>query len=588
MSVVTVCPNIDLNLESKDVHLVAPTTVSYQPIISNNYNNGQCTFTCPPPSKDIFVDRCPFLAMPFCATFGYTTTGTIATSGGNRLALRAYPLANIINNTQVTVESQNYTLQVSEIIPYLARFWEANQDSSFPDFLDPYAQYSDGIGSFNNPLSGFDNAFGRQRPRGSYPLYISDTGTGNAGSFVVTIAGTVIEPLWSQLFVKESDKSLGITNVSTLNIVVNFNAYLGRMFSFSPPSGVVIDSFAMNLGIIPNNVASLIPAGLLAGGVSAPTVYFKYSSPPESYIPQSVEYRTDRIDYWPTQLTTPFPTPGVITNIQTNNNQLGAIPDSVLVFVRDSNAALSAVSAIDLAGSGMLKTDSAMSIQQISVTFDNVTSQLSTANEMQLYEISKSNMLQDLWEQWNGFALKTGTPVMTSGSFFMGKMGKDITLKDGRWVGQQGQWNLQISLNVLTTVPLTQPTVYIMCFTPEKLILSPSGCEKIFGLGVASPPEQHYITWENARKQFGAGGSFSSTAHKMLSYMRPIHEFTKRHRLISRGLKALPYPVAQSMGNFAESYGYGDGGGRYPYKGHGDVGGMSSSKQDLIDRIKNI
>lgn len=560
MSVVTSVPNIDVHLESKDVHIISPQAVSYQQVVSNNYSINQASFTCPPPSKETFIDRCVFLALPVTAQITMQNNpNSLDLFSGSNLALRAYPGASIINNSQVTVESQSYSLQVSDLIPAMAHFWAQEHDSTFPDFLDTYSQYSDAVGAINNPLGSYGNSVSQVMPRGAFPMIVSTTST------QITVQTVIFEPVWSPIFSKTFDSDLGLTNIQTLNVVLNFNSNLGRVLSYVPPGGLLVSSATITS-------LTVNQPSLTAMGITAPSLFFKYSTPPHGYVPRPLEYRADRIDYWITQTNSTL-TGGLnaaITPLTATNIQLGCIPDTLLLFVRESNQIISQSD-----GGGVGMTDTAAVITDVNITFDNLTGQVSTANEQELYSISKENMLQSTWEQYHGWSYKNGVAVGTQGSFLCLKFGKDITLAPGKFPGELGQFNLQVTVGVKPVLTLQQPSLFIVAFTPEKLILKPNGCEKILGLSPLSSSAHgeggavEHISWEQAKNHFGAGRSFGSHRHHLMHSLKHLQPLA--HEV-----------VASSLG----------GSSRRMRKGHGDPcedeGGKVMTKEELVSRIKSL
>ena len=501
----------------------------------------------------------------------------------------------------------NNSGQLPDFLPPMSHFWEQTHDSTFPDFPDVYAQYSDATGAINNPLGGYENQVNNVMPRGAFPMIVTEDSSSPSTFF--TLQTIIFEPVWSPIFSKTFDSSLGLSNIQTLNVVINFNNNLGRILSYAPPTGVTIQSATITSFSFLNGSA---PAQFANMGIQAPTLFFKYSTPTPDYVPRPLEYRADRIDYWSTVSNTAAPS-ATATSITAQNIQLGSIPDSLLIFVRESNQQIAAGGSPNgilpsnpvgqPLGGGCTVTDTAANITGVNLTFDNLTGQGSTANEQQLYSISRENMLQDTFEQYHGWSQKaSNTPtglVGTIGSFLMLKFGKDITLQQGKYPGMIGQFNLQINVNYKPVLNLVQPTLFIVAFTPEKLILGPNSCEKVLGvphsLASGEGGSVGYVPWDEARKDFGAGRMFHPHhGGRMMKYVRPIHEFIKQHKLASKGLKLIPHPLAQALSMEAEKYGYGEGGRvRHSRKGHGEIeegceGGAILSKEDLVSRIRQL
>jgi hypothetical protein len=384
-----------------------------------------------------------------------------------------------------------------------------------------------------------------------------------------------------------------------MNIVLNFNTNLSRLFSYYNLTDINMTGFSITSW-------SISDAGLSSTGATRPTLFFKYSTPPAGYVPRPIEYRADRIDYWATDVAG-YTQGQAINNLTANNIQLGCIPDSLLVFIRESNVALQASPTTGLppAGGprGVARSDTYAAINNINITFDNLTGQVSTANAQQLYAISKENGLQDTWEQFSGISRNGVTPVYTVGSVVMLKFGKDITLQEGKFPGQVGQFNLQIVVNGRAGIEISQASLYVVAFTPRKLILGPSSTELILGVQppvIGSGEGGKYMPYHMAKQMSGPAAMFSEPK----SALGSIHDFVKKHQLVSKGLSLISHPAAKAASHVARAFGYGEDGGedggrvrraRVPRGGAEEdgaegcsTGGQILSQDDLLSRIKKL
>jgi hypothetical protein len=585
MSVVSVCPNIDLALLHKDVFLKSGDSVSMRQWISTSTSNNQCTFSCPPPSLSTFIDRFILLKLNAIITYTGTTTGQALLQTGAD-ALRAYPIASITNNTQLTINSQSYSFLTSDIIPYLAHFFEQSHLSGFPDFLDKYQNYINGINNNNNPLAQYGNSIGKIMPRGAFPMIVVNGVTSS------TITADIYEPLWIPILHGcEYDQGLGLSNIRTFDINVNFNSNLSRIVSHAiltdPGTGLPITTLtnvSVSIGAPPS---------------SAPVLYMKYTSPPYGYVPRPLEYACDAVDRFVTSYGSSIPALGQVDGFISSNMQLNAIPDRMLVFVREASANLTYTS-----------TDTVCRIDKVSINFNNQSGLLASAKPIDLFNMSKSNQLQDTWEEYNGQIVNlvsgsgTPVPVGTVGSFLMLKFGKDISLSPGDWPGKIGAYNLQLTIgvtNVNQLYPITSPSLFVICFTPQKCVIDTGGAiQNILGIPESAGRSSEYVSYHNVMKHYG--GSFSDFISKVGSFFRPIVDVLRNSKLISTIASAIPHPIAQTVGQVASKMGFGDGRKRRSPKGGfvavGDeyddgmggfsTGGAVMSRSDLLERIKEL
>ena len=333
MSVTTISPNIDLHLQHKDLKLISGQAVTIRPWISTSYSNVSSSFSCPPPSTSIFIDRCIIMGIQVVITYAGTTGASALLQQGCD-ALRAFPIASILNSTQMTINNVTVTQQTSEIVPYLARYWKKKEFTSFPAYQDTYQSYADGTTAMNNALGQYMNSIYKYNPRGGYPMVIVNGATSS------TITATIFEPIWLPVLHKQFGDGLGFTNVKTMDIVLNYSSNLSRIVSHA----------ANNTTLSSVNVV-----------VGQGTIYMMYTSPPYGYVPQTLSYRSEQIQ----RFVTPCPTAPLTSNttatFASTNLQLNSIPQWMLVFSREATQNLTYAS-----------TDTFQRINNMSISFNNV------------------------------------------------------------------------------------------------------------------------------------------------------------------------------------------------------------------------
>jgi hypothetical protein len=479
MSITTVVPNIDFAMEHKDVHLVSPQDVTMRQFPSTDINNNnQSSFNCPPAGLNMITDKCIYLAMPVTITYsGTISSGTGLLQTGYD-AFRGYPIASITNNINVMINNISTQLPVSDIIPYLmARFSKQKIQTVFPNYPDTYQNYIDGVTAVNNPLGAYFNQIEHYNPRGAYPCIVIN------GSTSSSISATIYEPLWLPLFSCETDNGLGLTNVQNMQVVLTFNTNLARIVSHAVSSRVTLSGE---------------PTVQLGTG----KLFFKYNLPTSDYVPRSVEYACNKLDRSTTNLGTPLTPNQYVTSFASSNQQIPCIPEWMLLFVRESNANLKST-----------MSDSAAVIDGINITFCGKSGILASATQIDLYNMSKENGLRDLYEQFIGYTTDqtTGNKIPLTGSFLMLKFGKNISLAPATYIGQNGSWNLQVTLaihNQSSTLTILDPVMYMVLSSPQKVIFDVGGYTRTV---IGFPQEdmnkgsQLYMPYSNAYKQWGGG-----------------------------------------------------------------------------------
>lgn len=551
MSIVTVVPNLDLNLEHRDVIVEGSSDVSVRQWISTNYSNTALSFSCPPPSLSTFIERCIFLTVPVVITYTGTTTGAALLQNGYD-ALRAYPLSSIITNSTMTINNQTFTIQTRDVIPYLARYFCETSHTTFPSFLDKSAVYADLATSINNPLGSYFNSVDGFQPRGGFPTIIVNGATSS------TLSATIIEPVFIPPLQMSQDKTLGFSNVRTMDFVFNFSSSLSRIVSHAISNATLTN---------------------VAVAIQQPTLTMKYYSPKPGYVPRALKFGTHEIVAFPTTSNTAL-TSNSSTTMVSSNIQLNAIPSHIYVFVRESNANLTYQS-----------TDTFCNISGINITFNNVTGILSTCTEVDLYNIARANGLMDSWEAWKGYTtVLGGAKIGTAGSILKLCFAKDITLRSDDFVGKTGAYNLLVNATVTNynqQSSITNPTLYIIAVTPGSLTFHETGSiDKVLGVSRHADSRQ-YIPYNVVRAYYG--GSFMDVVSRVSSYLKPINDWLRRSKAISSVASSIPHPAAHALSSLASSLGYGEG------EGEGmedsdteEMGGRVLSRQDLKRRLRNL
>ena len=291
MSVISsICPNIDLNLEHKDVKLTSPSAVTFRQFTSVSYSSSQANFSCPPPSTSIFVDRCILVSYPFVVDLAGTATPPATTLlQRGKVALRAYPIASVTTSSILTLNNYTFTCLVNQLIPYMARFWKQTNYSTYPSFMDTFTEYLNGFGANNNPLGTYQDDVFNNQLRGGFPMIVT-----NSTNLTGTISGTIYEPVWIPVLHREHDNGLAFTNLKTMDLVINYSTNLERIISHA--LGSQVTSINVTMG--------------------QPTVFLKYSSPPLGYVSRSVTYGSEDLNRFITPIGVSL-APGMSINILT-------------------------------------------------------------------------------------------------------------------------------------------------------------------------------------------------------------------------------------------------------------------------------
>ena len=143
--------------------------------------------------------------------------------------------------------------------------------------------------------------------------------------------------------------------------------------------------------------------------------------------------------------------------IRTQSLQLNQIPDKLILYVRKNISLQSWTDA-----------DVCFPISTVTVNFNNNSGILASAKQVDLWQMSRNNGLQENWHEFKGLAIgspATGTPTSatasqtvfsTVGSYLVLEFGKDIQLTEDFYAaGSLGNFNLQINITCENNRPYT-------------------------------------------------------------------------------------------------------------------------------------
>lgn len=547
MSVSTIAPAIDTHLEHRDIHLQCGENVQVRKWAALSLSNSQANFSMPPPSMRVFMSR--YMIRHLQVQVALTSTGgTSLLSQAGNFAPRAFPIGSSIVNEQLTVNSQSFTLQTSDVIPSFSRYMGKKDIQTSPTFLDCYVNYVDGRGRVNNPLGVFSSSFPEDKcsPRGAFPYTVV-----SSAATALTLLYDFYEPvLIAPLLVEEFGSTLGFTNIRSLELVTNFQSDLTHIMSL-----------ALN-GVTGLGVAVTIQAA---------EVFTTYTTPPPSYVPRPIAYRNLEISRFISQQSN-IASGATSSNIVSQNLQLNCIPEFIMLSLRPNGSTSTYATA-----------DWVCNISNVNINFNNISGILSTSNEATLYAMSRENGLKDRFEVFHGYAPSEGGIVPTAGSWIKLMFGKDISLGGAsEFVGKVGSYNLQVTLTATNQSGglLTTPELVALVGYPSKLILHESGeAEKV--LGVREGEDGDYVAYDHLKGYYG--GSFKDVMAKIGSFLRPINDFLKKTKLVSNIASNIPLPMAQQIGEFAKIQGYGMGGMHV-----GGDGGKIMSRAELKKRLAGL
>lgn len=443
-------PELDFDNENYYAVLKGSKWTSWKPIVSTSYSNSSATFSAPPPDPNTCVSRKVRLSVPVTIDFiGNAPLGQ-ALLQSQYDAPRAYPLSSNISTIQLDLNNTNFSINMSDTIQALLRYHNPDnlkdgELSTTPSTLDKSQQYSDLSNSIHNPLSSLiDTGLGGLDGRGAFPVssITNNISLGIGMDTTATISTVFTEDIFlSPLLFGTHCLENGFIGLQTLQLIVNWNSNLNRMWCHDNSGGTTLTSIVVTLG--------------------QPTLLFQYKTPDiVEHIPTFRTYPYYEIQRYPTDYGTAVGSQTTVT-IPSSNIQLNSIPRIMYIFTRKRNSDLT-----------FLDTDTFFSIENVSINWANQSGLLSAARKYDLYEMSVRNGCNLNWRDWSGESspYSSGSTVSTIngvGSVLAVEFGTDIGLSSEQAPGINGTFQLQMEVTVTNrSSSAIMPTLYV-CIVNE-------------------------------------------------------------------------------------------------------------------------
>lgn len=551
----------------KDSKVAYAVMTGAQSSVSTKFNatsqgNNSHTYTVQTPSLDTVLDR----GIKIRSTVTFKVTGTLTGLGallrpGISCCLSAFPLHEMMTTASCSINSNQVTSNISDIKSALSQMISRTNRNGYntttpvtPDGY--YLNYGDATNAYNDVFAGYQTSGQMDNDnlsRGSFPVQVGRTPAcvltepqviNGEGANVQTsyLKVTLEEPLlflspWS--YASESNLT-GIYGVQNLNFNFNFST-----------SG---QCHPLRFREYP--------------GWACPDIQVSVEKFEESMLicnflsPQPTQVMNPRC------ITPFYETPRYITNfanigagnkseqLQSSTISLNVIPDMLVVFVKPS-----------------VKTpytsDWFLTIESISINFNNQSGLLSTASKAELFRTSVKNGLQANWLEFSGSAV--GTPlndngvikkVPTGGAPVFLKFASDIPLQSYLAPGSVGQFNLQLTITYTnqSNVEVVAPQLTIVTVNSGVFVTHEGSSSLYLGLlsreDVLTASQSQPIGHAQVRRLLGNGfldklKSFGSTAFKALKAVAPhalplVRQYAEKSdnpklQMLSKGLKMAGY-----------------------------------------------
>ena len=391
--------NVKADTEKDHVVLMGGLRVNEQVNTADSWGSAgatpvQASWTVNPPSTSTIVDR----NIKVRAYFEISTDQPLQL--GLNDALRQFPIASIMDVLTVQINGETVSDNMADKIHAMlcygndaeTRRGDTSTSPSMPDNYQEYSDYSV-YGSGKNSLSNYGEQ-AVEEGRGGFPVEVL-----SSTSFRVVIT----EPLFLSPFLTglhSADE--GFVNVNQMNINMRWKQNISQLMSHSS-LGNAITSVSVSMYQAPELLTTFITPDLTQ---PIPQLQVLPYVKTQEYIKQMSALNA-----------------GASTNIVSDSIKLSQVPRKVYLFCRHQRS----TSTQDTA-------DSFLSIENLSVLWNNQSGLFSSATPQDLYRISKGNGLNQTWAQFSKYR----------GSVFCAEFGKDIGLLDTEAPGCQGQYTIQV------------------------------------------------------------------------------------------------------------------------------------------------
>lgn len=522
---------------------------TYQQYSSNSNSNSALSFNVQPPSESIVMDRHVLLhtTVGFQLDISNVTAGKDAFGYGKYSSLQAFPLNSLFTTSTCTINNTATSVNTRDVIAPLLNLMDtrdlAKCNGMTPYTIDRHHDFTNSVqggnaNARNNEMSDYEEGGLNNLwiGRGAHPLTSVEilhkiNGVDTDGSVISTdvndtwvIKCTVelTEPLLMSPFLFTANHNqAGLAGINAINFVFTVDTEMRRFWS--------------------QNIASSAnyKVTFQDDGFRDPKLLFNFlSSNSLNLIPaRSVVPFIDLPRYITNQNNT-----GVIKShksgaISINNIQWNQIPDKIIIVCRKR-----------LSATGSADANSFLSINKISINWNNNSGLLASASRNDLYKMSKKNgSKQSYYEflgQANLYGLNTiidpplpGVGVVdpklvyTTGSILVIDPARDLSLDSYLSNGSIGQFQLQFDIDV-TNNGVVDVNPEIMVIAMNSGLFSTVAGSSVIQTGlltkelvVSTATEQRSEAVSQSRVTEMSGSGFSdqiSSALKCLPMLKPF------------------------------------------------------------------
>lgn len=441
---------VDTNYAGNPTYVVHKSGITYT---GYKYSTQSATmssiqFICNPSSSNVFVSRKVLFTLPLRITIKVPATPDIPANNilqEDSFGFRFMPISNAISSLQATVNGQNTSILLSDVIQPLMSFNTAKLKQDYltmtPNTFDLSQSYFSLKGTVRSNLASIgDNLHSAECQRGAFPMNIvrNDVMSENVDTYAI-IDVVLTEPLFISPFRCDVDDTCGFYNVTTMNLNINFvgsSLLASKIFSYCPSYNVA-NPFIPDNQNITIELGSSVPMFSFSSNKS-PELQFDYISPSQfQIIPPILNYDyydvqrhlSSTVDVAPATISTymgvgnvvqQYINPSVCQFIGPNI-QVASVPSYIVLYVRRTDD-----------NKKPYTPDTYLPIRSISLQVGNNTTLLASCTKRQLYKIAKENGCEFTWAEWSGEPCVEDTILTATGRNYVCGQGSILKLRFGK------------------------------------------------------------------------------------------------------------------------------------------------------------
>lgn len=429
-------------------------TVSYVPIIANSYSNQSVNFSLNNIATNVCRDSRMELEVSFRVEIPLTNSSnaTVNTIQADNFGFAPYPLAMATSSISHKINQASYTLNTNQILDMLTNINAVPKNANFynntqPDCVD---NFKNATGTNLTPLSPTTtslNGNGVFKPRTLDYYVVSGATLASNSSGTLIIQGKLVEPLISPFnsISREDEPALWAITGEIINVYWVSNIF-NAMFKYVVPTGCALNP-------VSPPVCYLDGTNFSGGTYQPPTLRCIYLTPHDEQIPripkQSITHYNDYVQFTNSIASNVAPN-ALITGVSSQVCQFTNCPQYIAIYARPSDSARDNNFPTGGNAIGCEVPNVYLSIESLSVQWDNGNPQLSSASANQLYNISEKNGLCMDRDQFLGNVLNQALvaqgapPVSGVGSVLLVRPDVDLGASYSTTAGSGGRYVMQI------------------------------------------------------------------------------------------------------------------------------------------------